>query len=80
MLTSLTYGFLKRLLQTAENDDSYRVLAAIFGKMMLQNNAFRAKLKNDDLLKTFIEFNFDSKDELECLFEELVVFYSHFFK
>ena len=68
-MSSLTYGFLKRLLQTAENDESYRVLAAIFGKMMLQNSAFRAKLRNDDLLKTFLDFNFESKDELECLFE-----------
>ena len=45
LLTSLTYGFLKRLVQSAIKDESYRVLSIIFGKMMLQTESFRVKLK-----------------------------------
>jgi len=70
-LDGLGYPFCRKLIKSCELDESYRPLSSVFGHLMLRNDKYYGRMKNDDLTKIFLEFDFSSRDELLCL-EQIV--------
>lgn len=66
-MDGLGYPFCRKLIKSCELDVSYRPLSSVFGHLMLRNDKYYGRMKNDELTKIFLEFDFSSRDELLCL-------------